>query len=214
MWNVHIHRMFIIIGIRKIHSRNWFRYENFIHLFEFKGFSTRGERDRIFLCWQLLHRQLSTQPTRSVRSAQSRLASSSSESQPSFSEAGTQLTDFSQILQILRTRFRCMTSFTSPGHISIWYFYFDISEWHILPARAWTPAFMLRLTNAYVKREVLSLTKPKGKIYKTKSLRNYVTLLFKRKQDTKSAGFTLPDAVTNSLAEFSENPIEEITFAA
>ena len=55
------------------------------------------ERDTIFLCWLLLHRQLSTQPTRDARSAQTHLASLRSESQPSRSDAGTQLTDFSQI---------------------------------------------------------------------------------------------------------------------
>ena len=48
-------------------------------------------------------------------------------------------------------------------------FYFDISEWHILSA------LMLHLTNPCAKRKVLSLTKPKGKIYKTKFLRNYIT---------------------------------------
>ena len=53
------------------------------------------ERDTIFLCWLLLHRQLSTQPTRGARSAQIRMASPRSESQPSRSDAGTQLTDFS-----------------------------------------------------------------------------------------------------------------------
>ena len=41
----------------------------------------------------------------------------SSESQPSSLDARTQLTDFFQIPKILRVRFRCMTSFTSPGHI-------------------------------------------------------------------------------------------------
>ena len=59
--------------------------------------------------------------------------------------------------------------------IHIWDFYFDISEWHILPERAWTPALMLHLTNPRAKRKVLSLTKPKGKIYKTKSLGHYIT---------------------------------------
>ena len=53
--------------------------------------------------------------------------------------------------------------------IPIWDFYFDISEWHILSMRAWTPALMLHLTNPCTKRKVLSLTKPKGKIYKTKN---------------------------------------------
>ena len=61
--------------------------------------------------------------------------------------------------------------------IPIWDFYFDITEWHILSARAWTPALMLHLTNPCAKRKVLILTKPKGKIYKTKSLRNYITKL-------------------------------------
>ena len=78
-------------NLKTRHSRNWFRYETFIHLFEFKGFSTWGERDTIFLCWLLLHRQLSTQPTRGARSAQIRLASTSPESQPSSCEARTQL---------------------------------------------------------------------------------------------------------------------------
>ena len=59
----------------------------------------------------------------------------------------------------------------------IWDFYFDISEWHILPARVWTPAFMLHLTNPCAKRKVLSLTKPKDKIYKTKSLGHYITMI-------------------------------------
>ena len=44
MWNRHnVHKMFINI-YRKPKTRNWFRYETFIHIFEFKGFSTWGER--------------------------------------------------------------------------------------------------------------------------------------------------------------------------
>ena len=110
----------------------------------FWGYSTWGEIERhtIFLCWLLLHRQLSTQPTRSVRSAQIRLASPCSEPRLSRSEAGTQLTDFSQILKILSPRFRCMTSPTSPGPISYLGFYFDICEWCMLPVRVWTPALL------------------------------------------------------------------------
>ena len=59
--------------------------------------------------------------------------------------------------------------------ITIWDFYFDICEWHILPACTWTPALMLHLTNPCAKQKVLSLTKPKGKIYKMKSLSHYIT---------------------------------------
>ena len=45
MWNRHnVHKMFINI-YRNPKTRNWFRYETFIHLFEFKCFSTWGERD-------------------------------------------------------------------------------------------------------------------------------------------------------------------------
>ena len=135
----------------------------------------RRERGTIFLCWLLLHRQLSTQPTRGARSAQSRLTSPSSESQPSSSQAGTQQTAFSQIPKILSPRFRCMTSFTPPGLISFLGFYFDICEWHILSACAWTPALMLHQTKPCTKRKVLILTKLKGKIYKTISLCHYIT---------------------------------------
>ena len=126
----------------------------------------------IFLCWLLLNRQVSTQPTRGARSAQSRLASPSSESQPSTSEAGTQLTAFSQISAHASGACRHPNTLVP---IPIWDFYFDISEWHILSVRAWTPALMLHLTNPCAKRKVLSLTK--GKIYKTKSLRHYITVV-------------------------------------
>ena len=102
--------MFINI-YRNPKTRNWFRYETLIHLFEFKGFSTWGERDTIFLCWLLLHRQLSTQPTCGARSGQSRLTLPRSESQLSRSDAGTQLCFFS----IISPRFRWVTSPTSPG---------------------------------------------------------------------------------------------------
>ena len=60
----------------------------------------------------------------------------------------------------------------------IWGFYFDISEWHTLSAWTWTPELMLHLTNPCSKRKDLSLTKLKGKIYKTKSLGHYITCLF------------------------------------
>ena len=137
----------------------------------------RREREThtIFLCWLLLHRQLSTQTTRGARSAQIRLTSPSSESRLSRSDAGTQLSAFSQIPKSSAHTSGAWRNSHPLVAIPIWDFYFDISEWHILSARAWTPAFMLHLTNPCAKRKVLSLTKSKGKIYKTKSLRNYIT---------------------------------------
>ena len=146
-------------------------YETFYYLWV-KGYSTWGERDTIFLCWLLLHCQLSTQPTRGARSAQSCLASPSSESQPSSSVAGTQLTAFSQISVHASGAWRHRNTLVP---IPVWGFHLDISEWHIITARAWTPALMLHLTKPRRKRKVLILTKPKGKIYKTKSLRHYIT---------------------------------------
>ena len=104
-----------------------------------KGYSTRGERDTIFICWLLLHRQLSTQPTRGARCEQSRLASPRSESQLSHSEAGTQLTIFSQISAHASSAWRHSHPLVL---IPFWDFCFDISEWHILSARAWTPVLM------------------------------------------------------------------------
>ena len=99
------------------------------------------------------------------------------ENQPSSSDVKTQLTHFSQIPQNPpRTLPVHDVIYIPRSHFTIWDFYFDISEWHILPARAWTPALMLHLTNLCTKRKVLSLTKPKSKIYKTKSLGHYITL--------------------------------------
>ena len=46
MWNrPNVHKMFINI-YRNPKTRNWFRYETFIHLFEFIGFSTWREREK------------------------------------------------------------------------------------------------------------------------------------------------------------------------
>ena len=137
-------------------TRNWFRYEIFIHLFEFKAFSRWGESDTFFLYWQLLHRQLSTQPTPLAHKVV-------------WPRPGLNLNS------LVRTQELNSLLFTSLGLISIWDFYFDLYEWHILSARAWTPALMLHLTNPCAKRKVLCLTKPKGKLYKTKSPRNYIT---------------------------------------
>ena len=131
---------------------------------EFKGFSTWGERDTIFLRWLLLHRQLSTQPTRGARRTQSRLASPSSERNST-----------NCFFSNLSPRFPCVTSPKYPGLNS----YLGFLFWHLwmthpLRTRGNT-CVLLHLTNPWAKRKVLSLTKPKGKIYKMKSLGNYIT---------------------------------------
>ena len=104
-----------------------------------------------------------------------------SESQPSSSEPGTQLTDFSQISQ--------NPPRTLPVHdvIHIPWSYFlsgvfiltsvnDTSSPHARQHLRST----LHLSNPCAKRKVLSLTKPKGRIYKTKSLDHYITYVYIR----------------------------------
>ena len=89
MWNRHnVHKMFINI-YRNPNTRNQFRYKTLLTFLSLKVFSTWGERDTIFLCWLLLHRQLSTQPMGGARTAQIGLASTNSESRPLRSEAGS-----------------------------------------------------------------------------------------------------------------------------
>ena len=71
-----------------------------------------------------------------------------------------------------------MTTFTSPVTFPTWGFLL----WHLFlshPPRSQvnTCTQCVHLTNPCTKRTVLSLTKPKGQIYKTKALRNYITVL-------------------------------------
>ena len=83
--------------------------------------------------------------------------------------------NFFQIPKILCARIRCMTSFTSRSHI--------LSGVSIVTSLNDTSAprarehlrSCLHLTNPCAKRKVLSLTKLKGKIYKTKSIAHYIT---------------------------------------
>ena len=64
------------------------------------------------------------------------LASAGPESQPSRSDAGTQLPAFSQSTLSVHDVIQIHWFISYLG------FYFDICEWRILPARAWTPALM------------------------------------------------------------------------
>ena len=121
-------------------------------------------------------------------SAQIRLASPSSESRLSRSETGTQLTAFSQIPKSSAHASGAWRHSHPLVTIPICDFYFDISEWHILSTCVWTPALMLHLTNPCAKQKVLILTKPKGKIYKTKSFHNYITYCSKRNGCVNFAG--------------------------
>ena len=132
------------------------------------------ERATIFLCWLLLRLQLSTQPTRGARSVQSRLASPSSESQLSSPEGGNTTHSF---FSNLSPRFRCVTSPQYPDSNS----YLGFLFWHFWMTHPLLARVKTRVNvtpNSCAKRKVLTLTKPKGKIYKTKSLGNYITHIY------------------------------------
>ena len=132
-----------------------------MHLFEFKRFSTWGERDKIsfYADFSILT------PARAAHFVDSQLVSpwrgpkinlpflipkldSDSPNQRAapvahkvvWSRPGLNLNYcfFFQIPQILSASVHDVIHV--PGHISIWGFYRDISDCHIHPARAWTPA--------------------------------------------------------------------------
>ena len=100
--------------------------------------------------------------------------SSRLKSQHSHSEFKSQVTVFFQIPK--SSALPGMTSFTSPVPFS----YLGFLLWHLWlshPIRMCvnTCTQCVHLTNPCTKQKVLGLTKPKGKIYKTKFLRNYIT---------------------------------------
>ena len=121
-----------MIRICEIDIRNP-KYTTFTKLVQVRNFITfelmairHKERERethtIFLCWLLLHRQLSTQPAHGVRSAQIQLWIST------LSFGGRNSTNcFFSNPKILSPRFRCVTSLTSPGPN----FYLGFLFWHL-----------------------------------------------------------------------------------
>ena len=101
--------------------------------------------------------------TNSPRLASPRLASPRSQSQ---------LTDFSQISAHTSGVWRHSHPWSNP--LSGIFIVTSLNDTSPLPAPEHL-RLCLHLTNPCAKRKVLSLTKPKGKIYKTKSLGHYIT---------------------------------------
>ena len=125
------------IGIRK--TRNWFRCETFYYLFEFKVFRHEERGRHNFFNKRAAH---FVDPNWSrLGETKNRLPSSRLESQLPRSEFKSQLTAFFSNFKILSSSLPGMTSFTSPVSFPIWGFYCHISDCHIHPARAGTPAF-------------------------------------------------------------------------
>ena len=132
----------------------------------------RGERDTIsfyadFFIW--------TPPRAAPPPQTTGLASASSENWLASSKSKSQLLLFFQIPKIHSA------SGNDVIHVLDLISYLGFLLWHLWlshppRARVNTCAQCVHLTNPCTKRKVLGLTKPKGKIYKTKSLHNYITL--------------------------------------
>ena len=142
MWNVHIHtdmenvrNVHKHIGIRK--TRNWFRYETFYYLFEFKVFRhEERERHTIFF-----YADFSIWPSpRAAIAANYWSGLGELRKSTYFVQAQILTYCFFSNPKILCSSLPGMTSFTSPVIFPLWGFYCDISDCHIRPARAWTPA--------------------------------------------------------------------------
>ena len=154
--------MFIIIGIWKIHDIHEIGSGTKLYHLRVKVYSTWGKRDTIFLCWLLLHLPQTTCSTPSAN-YWSGLGGPRKSTFPFGCRNSTNC--FSQIPNILSA------SGYDVIHLPRSNSYLGFLFWHL-----WmTPALMLHLTNPCTKQKVLSLTEPKGKIYKTKSLCNYIT---------------------------------------
>ena len=134
MWNVRICKTFTCIGIPKHWRLFLFWYETFITFLTFRFFDTRRDTISTMLIVPshpttrgrpIVHNWTSlAQIQKSARFVQLQISTHSF---------------FQKSPKILSPSLPGMTSFTSPVVFSIRGFYYDISDCHILPARAWTP---------------------------------------------------------------------------
>ena len=136
MWNVH--RMFIThIGIPKRKKHIWLLSSGtklFI-TFEFKGSSTEGERHNLSML---------TFPSAPYHVRTRHKASACKRKSTFFFRRQNPTLTYLKSPQILRARFRCMTSFTSPGHnflsgIFILTYLYDTSPPTSTPALKFAP---------------------------------------------------------------------------
>ena len=149
---------------------SWFRYETFITFFKFR-FSTWEERDTIFLCWLFVHHQLSTHWLNQcvcTHPAVQKLdwPCPGPKNQIALSNSKSQLTAFIQN----HKESQPITSGHDIIHIPISSLGFLL--WHLWlshppPVRLNTCVNVC--TYHALSRKVLSLTKPKDKIYKMKN---------------------------------------------
>ena len=158
MWNVHRESR---------NTRNWFRYETFIYLFGFKVFrQEERERHNFFLCW-LFHLNPDTCGT----FRRPKVVSPRRGPKINLLRQSPKLNSRFFFKSPKSSTLPGMTSFTCP----VPFYCQGFLLWHLWlshPPRTRVNSctqLTHALTNPYTKRKVLSLTKPKGKIYKTKN---------------------------------------------
>ena len=136
--NIRIHETFTCIGIPKHWRLSWFKYETFITFFKFR-LSTRGERDTIFTMPTVPSKPTTRGASRRPQVAWLHLA----EHRKSTRSVQLQISTHCFFFKIPKNPSPLllgMTSSTSPVLFPIRGFYYDICDFHFLPARAWIPA--------------------------------------------------------------------------
>ena len=167
-WNVH---MFIHIGIRKTRNTDDFLGSGTKILLPSLSLGFRHEeRETEFFyadCSSIVSSQLTDLTNARTHAPQSSNCLALPRPVKSTRFVEVQISThcfFSKSLRISAHRFRAWRHSHPLSYFLPGVFYFDICDCHILPARALMSAPTLELS-----RKVLSLTKPKGKIYKTKN---------------------------------------------
>ena len=155
------------IDIGNLKTRNS-KHETFIHLFEFKGFSTRRERHNLSMLTAFAI--VSSQSNQRAAPVAHKVA------WPRPARKANLLLPRQELNKLLFLKsqptlpVRDVTQIPWSQFLSGIFILTSLND-----TSSDTPALMLHLTNPCAKRKVFSLTKPKCKIYKTKSLGNYIT---------------------------------------
>ena len=121
------------LGLRK-NTQNWFKHETFYYLFEFNVFRHELRETQFFSMVTFPSDSYHMRPPRQTTG----LASVSSENRLASSKPKSQLIGFFSNSKILSASGYDVIHV--PGPFPIWGFYCDISDYHIRPARVWTPA--------------------------------------------------------------------------
>ena len=145
--NVHKHRMFIRIGIRKIRNTDDSLGTGTTFLLPSLSLGFRHEKSETQFfyadCLSIVSFQLTDSTNAHTRTPQ--FTHSTGLTQVWKINLLRLSPNLNSLLLFKITKNPCpslpgMTSFTSPVLFSIWGFYCDICDWHILPAHVWTSA--------------------------------------------------------------------------